>query len=181
MSIYQTYTPPSQSGGFLKMTDGQTLTLRIASEPVIFNNEFKGKTSTRYAWIVYNHDENVAQIFQNSARFFNNLAAYAKDEEYGDPTQYNIKVTRKGSDTNTEYTVVTSPKKYPLPQEAKDAVADVDIIEAIKAGQGTSNVFWLSDFAKCKTEELPVTQVKEEFDIGPGEPDDEIDLSEIPF
>lgn len=180
MSIYKTYTPPSQSGGFLKIEDGKTVILRIASEPVIFSSEYKGNTSTRYAWVVYNMDEDSAQIFAQSGTFFKNLAVFANDDEYGDPSEYNIKVTRNGTDTNTTYTIVASPKKLPLTASQKEAVESIDIIKAIQAGPGVSNVFWLNDFANGKSAELPVTQVKEVFDM-PEDLDEPIDLSEIPF
>lgn len=182
-NIYKTYVPPSQSGGFLKIEDGKTVVLRIASEPVIFNSEYQGKTSTRYAWVVYNQDEGSAQVFAQSATFFKNLAVFANDDEYGDPTEYNIKVTRNGTETNTTYTIVASPKKSPLTKEQKAAVESIDIIKAIQAGPGVSNVFWLNDFANgnSKSAELPVTQVKETFDIPDGDIDEPIDLTEIPF
>ena len=180
MSIYKVYTPPSQSGGFLKIDDGKTVVLRIASEPVIFNSEYKGNTSTRYAWVVYNMDEDSAQIFAQSGTFFKNLAVFANDDEYGDPTEYNIKVTRNGTETNTTYTIVASPKKSPLTASQKEAVESIDIIKAIQAGPGVSNVFWLNDFAAGKTGSLPITQVKEVFEM-PAGMDEEIDLSSIPF
>lgn len=180
MSIYKTYVPPTQSGGFLKIDDGQTVVIRIASEPVIFNSEFKGKTSTRYAWAVYNHDEGIAQVFSQSGTFFKNLAVFANDDEYGDPTTYNIKVTRTGTGTDSSYTIVASPKKAPLTKEQQEAVEEIDIIKAIQSGPGVSNVFWLNDFAAGKTDSLPVTQVKEVFEM-PEDLDEPIDLSEIPF
>jgi hypothetical protein len=131
MSIYQTYVPPTQSGGFLKIEDGKTVILRIASEPVIFQSEYKGNLTTRYAWVVYNMAEDAAQIFSQSARFFSNLAVYAKDDEYGDPTTYNIKVTRNGTDTNTsnvfwlnDFAKGNTPKQETSGYEKAKAVAN---------------------------------------------------------
>jgi len=187
-NIYSSYTPPSQSGGFLKIDDGKTVVLRIASEPVIFNSEYQGKTSTRYAWVVYNHTEDCAQVFSQSATFFKNLAVFANDDEYGDPTEYNIKVTRTGTGTDTGYTIVASPKKSPLTASQKEAVEEVDIIKAIQAGPGVSNVFWLNDFANSKTQ--PSFGAENAIDNGgsmhqnfdmPEDLDEPIDLSEIPF
>lgn len=194
--IYRTYTPPTQSGGFLKIEDGKTVVLRIASEPVIFQSEYKDNLTTRYAWVVYNMTEDAAQIFSQSARFFSNLAVFANDDEYGDPTEYNIKVTRNGTDTNTTYTIVASPKKYPLTADQRDAVDSVDIIKAVQSGPGVSNVFWLNDFAKgnvpresptpgyekAKAVASDIKARKEEpADLEFPVNDDPIDLSEIPF
>lgn len=194
-SIYSSYTPPTQSGGFLKIEDGKTVVLRIASEPVIFQSEYKGNLSTRYAWVVYNMTEDAAQIFSQSARFFSNLAVLANDDEYGDPTEYNIKVTRNGTDTNTTYTIVASPKKAPLTADQRDAVESVDILKAVQAGPGVSNVFWLNDFAKGNTPKQETSgyekakavasdikaRKEEPADLEFPVDDEPIDLSEIPF
>lgn len=184
-NIYQTYTPPSDGGGFLKIEPGETVILRIAGEPVIFNNDYQGKTSTRYAWVVYNLNNKSAQIFAQSATFFRQLAAYAKDEDYGDPKNYNIKVTREGSGTETKYTIVPSPKKYALDADQLADVEQVDIIKAISAGTGVSNVFWLEDFANGKSNSAPAPSpvpetVKDTFEID-ADSDEPIDLSEVPF
>jgi len=195
-SIYETYQPPVLSGGFLKIADKQTVTMRIASEPVIFSNDYKGNISTRYGWVIYNHDEKCAQIMIMSGRFFTDLSTWAKDPEYGDPTKYNIKVTRNGIETATTYTIIGSPKRDPLTSEQQEAVDKVDIIKAISAGQGVSSVFWLAEAergtantgltnnsgygqAKAKADEIrnKGNDVALE-DINDDEP---IDLSEIPF
>jgi hypothetical protein len=92
------------------------------------------------------HWKKQAQVFQQSATFFKNLANYAKDPEYGDPTEYDIKVTREGTGYQIRCIYYPGRNSYRLDDEALDAVKGVDLIDAVSKGQGVSNVFWLSDF-----------------------------------
>lgn len=160
MSIYDTHKPPVGEGGglYLKIKDGETVKLRIASEPAIFETEGErdGKVTltTRYGWKVYNQDAKAAQILQQSATFFKSIAALAQDEEWGDPRDYDIKITRQGSSFNdTTYTVMPSANREPLDQEASDAVKAIDLLDKLKASPFSQRVFWLSEFDKMASQE----------------------------
>ena len=147
MSVYDEHQPKDAGGGlYLRLNDGETARLRIASEPVIYDSEYQGRVSTKYAWVVYNIEKEVAQVFQQSATFFKNLANYAKDPEYGDPTKYDIKVTREGTGTDTVYHITPGRNSYDLSADQVEEVKKIDLVDAINKGQGVTNVFWLSDF-----------------------------------
>lgn len=153
MSIYDTHKPAAGEGSglYLKIQEGQPVRLRIASEPAIFETEGErdGKVtlSTRYGWKVYNQDTKQAQILQQSATFFKNLAALAQDEEWGDPTGYDIKISRQGSSFNdTTYTITPSANREPLDSEAKEAIKAIDLIEKLNASPFSQRVSWLSEF-----------------------------------
>src|SRR5687768_13396516 len=104
MSIYQQHQPKAEGGNlFLKLEDGETRRLRIASEPVIFESEYLDKLSTRYAWLVWDTEKGTPHVFQQSATFYRSIANLASDEDYGDPQNYDIKVTRQGTGTDTTY------------------------------------------------------------------------------
>jgi hypothetical protein len=181
MSIYQTYTPPSSDGGgFLKIKDGETVIMRIAGEPVIFDSDYQGKVSTRYGWVIYNLSADMAQIFTQSATFFKQIAAYDSDEDYGDIKGYNIKVTRQGEGTDTKYNIVPSPKKSELTKEQLDEVAKIDIVKAISAAPSVHNVYWLAEFAAGTFKPTPL-EVKKAFPNVDESSDEPIDVSEIPF
>lgn len=129
---YATHKPPEGGGLYLKLKDGQQVSLRIASEAYVYQNKFQRgeevQWSTRYAWVVYNNDEKKAQILQLSPRDFKKIAAYATDDEYGDPTEYNIRLAREGEGTNTIYTVIASPKRSPFTTEMGTATRKIDIL-----------------------------------------------------
>jgi hypothetical protein len=191
-SIYQSHKPAAGEGGglYLRLNDGETVRLRLASEPVIYESEYKDTLSTKYAWIVYNQDAKQAQVFQQSARFFKQVAALANDDEWGDPTEYDIKVTRQGIETDTTYTVMPSANREALDSEAREAIAKLDLIKLIEVGRGNQRVMWLSDYDKqttgAKTTAEPAAKPivkpapKKDTvieDIG----DEPINLDDIPF
>lgn len=162
MSVYDTHKPKTEGGGlYLKLEDGETARIRIVSEPVIFQSSFQQpdgteKLSTRYAWLVWNVDAGVPQVLQQSATFFKNIANLAQDEDYGDPTQYDIKVRREGTGTDTIYHITASPKPYPIAQEWKDEINKLDLVELIEKSPSASRVMWLADF-ESGTEQTPKT------------------------
>jgi hypothetical protein len=201
MSIYDTHKPSAGEGGglYLKIQDGETVKLRLASEPAIFESESEreGKTvlTTRYGWLVWNQDANAAQILQQSATFFKSIAALAQDEEWGDPQGYDIKITRQGMALETTYNVMPSANRAPLSAEAQDAIKAIDLLEKLKASPFSQRVMWLSDFDKmsqaAKTESK--ARATEVGAAAPAQPaakpdvviedigDEPINLDDIPF
>lgn len=159
MSVYDTHKPAAGEGGglYLKIKDGETAKLRIASEPAIFEaqGEREGKTtlSTKYGWVVWNQEAKAAQILQQSATFFKSIAALAQDEEWGDPQGYDIKVSRQGSGFNdTTYTVMPSANREALDEQTKDAIEKIDLLGMLKKSPFAQRVMWLSVFDKQAAE-----------------------------
>lgn len=159
MSIYDTHKPVAGDGGglYLKLKDGETVKLRIASEPAIFETEAerddpdnpgqkKTVITTRYGWLVWNQETKTAQIMQQSATFFKNLAALAQDEEWGDPTGYDIKISREGTELDTKYSIVPSANREPLDSEAREVLKNIDLLEKLKASPFSQRVMWLSEY-----------------------------------
>lgn len=207
MSVYDTHKPAAGEGGglYLKIKDGETVKLRIVSEPAIFETEGErdGKTTlnTRYGWIVFNQDTKAAQILQQSATFFKSIAVLAQDEEWGDPLSYDIKVSRQGSGFNdTTYTVMPSANRESLDPEVKDAVKKIDLLEMLKKSPFSQRVMWLSEFddqidqtSNDHTEEVKHLKAAGQAKKATAKPaiegevviedlgDQEMDLNDIPF
>lgn len=141
-SIYQTYKPAGGSDGlFLKIQDGESVTLRIASEPAIFTQEFNNdgevSVSTKFAWVAWNRGEKKAQIFNGGKSIYSQIADLV--EEWGEPTDFDIKVKRTGQMLETRYSVTPLPKSDPLTKEEKAECDKIDLLKAVK-GQ------WLKNF-----------------------------------
>jgi hypothetical protein len=199
MSIYDTHKPKSNGGTYLKLNDGDTVRLRIASEPVIFESisdrDGKETVTTRYAWKVWNQIDATAQILQQSATFFRTIASLAQDEEWGDPTGYDIKITRSGANFNdTTYTVNPSPNREPLSAEALQALEGLDTITMIEASPFSQHVFWLSDFEKGTSTIAPKAKAQPSKEVAKEDVtiqdmqremgtlnDDPVNLDDIPF
>jgi len=191
-NIYKDYVPPSGGGLYHKFEDGVTYIFRIASDPVVYETHYTdNKTgdvnvSTKYAWVAWNVEAGEAQILQLPVTAYKMVASFASDADYGDPKEYNLKITRKGMALDTTYTVIASPKKSTLAEIDKEApgkVADVDLVEVVSKGKGVAHVFWLSDaIGKDSKAKMALKQV-EASDYPEGEPEDKkpVDLSEIPF
>lgn len=176
-NIYQTYTPPAGNGGlFLKVNDGDVVRLRVLGDPVVFENEYEGKLSTRYAWPVYNHDEGKLQVFQGGATIFNEIASIATDEDWGDITETDIKVGRKGQGTDTKYSVQPAPKAQPVPEDLEE----LDLVAIISKSEFSRNVQTIEDRmngAKPTNNKPGQDNLPNDEDID----DKPIDLDEIPF
>lgn len=198
-NVYVEYKVPESSGGlYHKFEDGKTYTIRIASEPVVYQTEFvrgeETNISTKYAWLAWNVEDKHPIILQLPVTAYKKIAAFAADADYGDPQNYNIKITRTGTGLDTEYNVVPSPKQVPLNQvegaeDAEAKLAELDLVELVSKGQGVSNVNWLRDVVNGKASDKPsqreMTNAVNEA-IADVTPDDDdlgqpVDLSSIPF
>lgn len=186
--IYKTHVPQSGGGGlYLKITDGQTVKLRIVSEPAIFESESQpdeqGHTriSTRYGWLVWNQEEQTPHILQQSATFFKQLAGLAQDDEYGDPTGYDIKVKRDGNGLDTTYMITPSANRDPLGANAQKELSAIDLLEKLKASPYAQHVMWLDD-AKNKPAPKPEAEDTLLKKTPPTiDRDEPINLDDIPF
>jgi len=162
-NVYEDYEPPVSQGLYHAFEDKKEYTFRIASDPVAyissFTNKGTGEVTDRmlYAWIVWNIDEKMAQVLKLPVTAYRQIAKYGADPEYGDPKNYNIRVTRTGTGLKTTYDVVASPTKNDLAEiapESVEAILAVDIIEAVSKGKGVSNVNWLRDVAAKQKDEV---------------------------
>ena len=197
VNVYKEYKPPTSDGGlFHKFEDGKTYIVRIASDPVVYQSDFTAPngevtTSTKYAWLAWNVEGQHPIILQVPVTAYKKIAAFASDDDYGDPKNYNLKITRTGTGLETEYTVTPSPKQTPLAEvegaeNAKEEIAKLDLIELIGKGQGVSHVNWLSDLIQGKQTKRETTNAVNAAvagDTGPteDEADESLDLSKIPF
>jgi hypothetical protein len=82
--------------------------------PNVKVEESTGTPSVRrfLAGLVYDYAAEDFKILQLTQKgLMNGLFKYMQDEDFGDPTDYDIKLTRKGSGLKTEYSLVAAPPK----------------------------------------------------------------------
>lgn len=136
------YEAPAGSNSYMKLQDGENK-VRILSKPIIGWLDWKDKTPHRFrmnarpekpltdkpikhfwAFLVWNYSANAVQILEiTQSTIQKSIQDLSKDDEWGAPFFYDIKITRKGKDLATEYSVTPSPKKD-LSDEIKKAALD---------------------------------------------------------
>lgn len=161
------------SNTYLRLKDGDNIKVRIFGTPVVFQNDYNGQISTKFAYVVWNYQEEKAQVFQFGKKIAGYLDDLADNEDWGDVTSYDIRVGRTGSGLNdTEYSVQPSPKSEPLTEaqltELKDLNLTILIPGAIDVEDAKNGATPKAPVAK----DVPLTEIDETNDV---------DLSEIPF
>lgn len=135
----QDYEAPKSGDNYMKWQDGENK-FRILTQPVLGWEDWIDKKPKRYrmkekpakpydekkplkhfwSFVVWNYGEEKIQILQvNQASIRNYIEALVKDESWGSPYFYDIKVFKKGEGMETEYLVNPVPPK-PLNPLIKD-------------------------------------------------------------
>lgn len=77
------------------------------------------------AGVVYDYETAGFKILEITQRtLMDQLFKFMKDGDYGDPTKYDIKISRTGEGLGTEYTLVAAPPKA-VSKEIADAYAEL--------------------------------------------------------
>lgn len=138
----ENYEAPAGSANYMKFQDGENK-IRVLSKPIIGWLDWKDKQPHRFrmkerpekpmgdkpikhfwAFLVWNYAEKSIQILEvTQATIQKAIQDLSKDDEWGAPFYYDIKVTRKGKDLDTVYSITPSPKKD-LSEEVKKAALE---------------------------------------------------------
>lgn len=79
------------------------------------------------AGVVWDYEANEFKILEITQKTLMDLLfKYVKDVDYGDPTNYDIKLSKTGEDKNTKYSLLAAPPK-PLAKEIAKAYEDAHI------------------------------------------------------
>lgn len=164
------YEQPQGGGNFMKLQDGENK-FRILSKPIVGWLDWKDKKPYRFtmkakpdkpldknpikhfwAFVVWNYNAKAIQILEITQQTIQSaIGNLSKDEEWGAPFHYDIKVTKKGKDLDTEYSVVPSPKK-PITDEISKAALDKPCyLEAMFSGADP----WIVTDKQTEIEVLP--------------------------
>lgn len=149
----ENYEAPQGNAGYMKLQDGENR-IRILSKPIIGWLDWKEKKPYRFrfnqrpekplekgpikhfwAFLVWNYtDQNVQILEVTQATIQKIITDLSKNEEWGAPFYYDLKITRKGKDLDTEYSVLPSPKKDLAPEIKKAALEKPANLEALYDG-----------------------------------------------
>ncbi len=137
------YVAPKTSSQYMKLQDGENK-IRILSKPIMGWEDWLDKKPVRskmdkkpsksidpskplkhfWCFIVWNYLEERIQILHvTQAGIRKALENYCKDEDWGAPYFYDIKIVKKGEGKETEYSVMPLPHK-PVKDEVKQKYKD---------------------------------------------------------
>jgi len=132
---------------YLRIESGETVRLRIASQPITFEKDFgQGDGPKKRCAVIVIRKEKIGDeikrspiVFEFGAMIYNDLVKLNLDEDFGDLTTYDIKVTKTGSDKTTKYSITPDPNKSPLTREDKSLAATINLCEACGVTPGDEN------------------------------------------
>lgn len=148
----------SPQGKYFKLKDGEEARIRIcsdSSEALIYEKEFErdGKIdlSTRFAYVVWNYDAGLAQIWSEvSGSTYDKIKKLIMNKDYGDVTKYDVTVSREGEQLQTKYDIIAARENTELPGVALTAVAKVDLRAEMEKGKGVQHIMTLWEFHEAK-------------------------------
>lgn len=119
------YEPSTNTGPYLNLKNkGDKARIRIASYPIMWDDEYQGKPTKRFAWAVI-HKQSVngevvkeAKAFRAGSLIYNAVRTLLHDSDWGDPRGYDIEIERTEKD-NAFYTVTPKPNGKPISEEEK--------------------------------------------------------------
>jgi hypothetical protein len=147
----ENYQAPKSSNNYMKLQDGENK-IRILTAPILGWEDWAENKPIRYrfdskpsksndpkkpvrhfwAFIVWNYNEEKIQILQlTQATIRNNIEALDKDEDWGQPFFYDLKIIRKGEGVDTEYMVNPLPHKDLLPSIREEFASHPCNLEAL--------------------------------------------------
>ena len=139
----QNYEQPQSGANYMKFQKGDNK-FRVLSRPIVGWIDWKDKVPYRFdmkskpekpmvegvsvkhfwAFLVWNYSEGAVQILEvTQSTIQKTIGDLSKDEDWGAPFEYDLKVIRKGEGKETEYSITPSPKKV-LSDEIKKAALD---------------------------------------------------------
>lgn len=125
--------------------NGKRTPVRVKAEAEIKPDEIAkdkegkpGRVKHFWALPVYNYREARIQIMEiTQAGIQTALTTYAQDEDWGDPTEYDVVIKRTGEDLNTTYEVIPKPRQELKPEIVKmwkEVSATLDLNELFAGG-----------------------------------------------
>lgn len=138
MSIYDMEAPEGKGGKFLKFKDGDKHRVRLFGDPISYEAHFPNqepKIQFASLCLFRNKEtkENEVKVLQFGWTIQKVLRELVKDDEWGDPKEFDIEISATGEKLERKYTVVPKPKKA---LDSKEAVliesCDWNLSEIVK-------------------------------------------------
>lgn len=128
LSLYE----PKEGGLYLKLKSGEPVTLRVLTLDPVASKDKWG--NTRYAFVVWNWNENRAQILQKGGSVLKQLVEIHRDDSFDALNKIDIKVTVTGEGLETRYSILPLPKARQLTAEMVEEAKQINLDDKIEYG-----------------------------------------------
>lgn len=138
---------PVDNSPYLRIAEGEEVTVRLTSTPIHFTEIFKNKQTgeeeenERFAWVVIVRETGKIKAFKSGVLIYKAIKDLATNKAWGDPTKYDISIRNTGELGSRYYVVTPLPDKSEITKEeqAKITEAHLDLEKLYKAtDRGTS-------------------------------------------
>lgn len=161
---------PQVGGNYLRLKKrGDSIKIRLVSTPVHYQKEWEGKLREQFAWLAIDRADGDVKIFTAGISVYLTIKGFVQDEDWGDPTGYDLTITRIEESTANFYKVIPSPSKSPITPEELEKVKNSNLDLKQKFGNKGTKTFG----AVKQGEEL------EEPPLPKGENEEDIDIDEV--
>lgn len=181
-----------ETSQFLKFKDGDNIKLRVLTmDPLVTKKTFNpgDEPAVRFNFIVWNWTAEKAQIWGATPGMMNRLSGLHKDEDFPGLNKIDIKVKATGEMLERRYEITPLPTATDMTKAMIAEAAAIKLEEVIKDGIRLSRINdgeeipeeddGQSGYEKAKATAAKIKQGEDVVvDVNPEE---EIDLSEIPF
>jgi hypothetical protein len=138
MSIYDMEAPVGNGGKYLKFKDGDKHRVRLFGDPTSYEAKFpdqdpKIQFASLCIWRNKETKTNEPRVLQFGWTIQKALRELAKDDEWGNPTEFDIEISATGEKLERKYIVLPKPK-VALTEAEKKVIAecDWDLAELVK-------------------------------------------------
>lgn len=150
---------PKRDSLWLRFSDGDEIKLRVLTlDPVITEKIWPNspdKIDTKYSFVIWNWNENKAQILQVGPGLLNRFTKIHRDGDFDPLNKIDIKITATGEMLERRYEVDVMPKATPMTKEAVAEAAKLKLEELVKESKGRLSEYVDSDEATDHSEPEP--------------------------
>jgi hypothetical protein len=172
------FQPTTKPSIFIRLRKkGDQVKIRLVSTPVHYQDQFQGKTRDRFAWLVIDRSDGQVKVFSGGTSIYLIIKGFAQDPDWGDPTKYDLTITRTEESNANYYRVVPSPVKSEITEEELKLIkeSNIDLIKLF-GNKGTSTFGKVRQGAELKNS--PLRTVSKPENVSKDIPKDIKDISE---
>lgn len=182
------FSKVTKSGVFLQFEPGKPVTVRIlTTNPVVYSTSFEDKSTgetvvaTKFAFIVYNFSDNMAQVLKATPHMAKKIGEIHKDPDFGSNIkEIDLKITPPNKGEIKAYDVQVLPNARTLTKDQVDECRKIELDKLFEEQLGSRMSVYEPEEYKKPDVTVKTGNIDDDgnLDIDTDEP---INLDDIPF